>query len=77
MPKFVTVWDTRTGRKLPHPVPESHLRVFPHLSITPSSRRRRRSTKPAEPVGDITTATPAPRADVTAPEEESHAPQSD
>jgi len=36
--KMVEVYDTRTGSKLAHRVPEVWLRIFPHLSLTPKSK---------------------------------------
>lgn len=34
----VRVYDTRTGEKLTDPVPRDWLRIYPHLSETPTSR---------------------------------------
>lgn len=36
--KQVEAYDTNTGAKLPHRVPEEWLRIFPHLSLTPKSK---------------------------------------
>ena len=34
---FREAYDSRTGKKLPYLVPESHFDVFPHLRKTPTS----------------------------------------
>lgn len=36
--KRVEAYDTRTGAKLPHRVPENWLRIFPYLSLTPKTK---------------------------------------
>ena len=38
--KLIHAYDTNTGRKLPNRVPESYLRIFPHLSLTPKAKAR-------------------------------------
>lgn len=38
--KMIHAYDTRTGSKLPNRVPESFLRLFPHLSETPKHKAR-------------------------------------
>lgn len=35
---FVTAYDARTGKKLPNKIPRAHLKIFPHLSLTPKAR---------------------------------------
>jgi hypothetical protein len=64
--EWVTAYDGNTGRKLAHRVPRSHLKLFPHLSETPTSTRRRSTKKnTAEPVTE-----PTSEATTTTPEEE-------
>ncbi|MBF6671597.1 hypothetical protein [Glutamicibacter sp. FBE19] len=36
--KKVYVFDSRTGRKYDAPVPETHLKIFPHLREVPSKQ---------------------------------------
>ena len=38
MAEMVEAYDTNTSAKLPQRVPESWLRIFPHLSKTPKSK---------------------------------------
>lgn len=39
MTKFVDAYNKHTGEKVPYPVPESHLGLFPNaLSKTPSAK---------------------------------------
>lgn len=48
--KFKDAWNTRTGKKLQHRVPESHFKLFPHLSPTPTQKSRdRRQADSARP----------------------------
>lgn len=84
MTAYIHAYDRNTGKKLDGLVPRDYLRIFPHLSETPTSKRRRSATTrvaPASPPALIadedTPATPAPWADNSTPQEESHAPQSD
>lgn len=35
--QFVTAYDTRTGKKVGR-VPRAHLKVFPHLALTPKAK---------------------------------------
>lgn len=65
MAKFVTVYDTRTGRKLGHQVPDTWLRIYPHLSETPAAKGRRKKKNTATPAPE-----PTSEATTTAPEEE-------
>lgn len=44
---FVDVYDTRTGKKVPHQVPEDHLRLFPYLALTPSQKALTKEADPA------------------------------
>lgn len=36
--RSVWVYDTNTKAKLPYPVPETHLDIFPHLAQVPSDK---------------------------------------
>lgn len=36
--KLIEAYDTRTGAKLPHRVPENWTRIFPHVSATPTQK---------------------------------------
>jgi hypothetical protein len=53
---FVWAYDTRgvkpgeTAPKLPHKIPRNHLRIFKHLSITPTEKAaaRRQTPPPAQ-----------------------------
>lgn len=56
---FVDAYDKRTGKKLPHRVPESHLRIFSEV-LSPTPRHKAR-TKAASAVD--TTPEAAPGAD--------------
>lgn len=36
--KFCDAYDTATGRKLPHKVPETHFALFKNIAPTPKQR---------------------------------------
>ena len=61
---WVTVYNTRTGKKLGRR-PRSWLRLYPHLSETPATRRSPKKNTPATPAAE-----PSSEATDTAPEEE-------
>lgn len=44
---FRDAYDKRTGKKLPHRVPESHFGIFPNLRKTPTQRAREATPTPA------------------------------
>ena len=50
--KRVEAYDTRTGAKLPHRVPENWLRIFPYLSLTPKSKAAQSAVSDDVPVAD-------------------------
>lgn len=60
--RFVDVYDTRTGAKVPHQVPEDHLRLFPYLALTPSQKATTTDAQPSAPTpaSDAVDPTPAP-----------------
>ena len=53
--KLVEAFDTRTGAKLPQRVPESWLRIFPYLSLTPKSKAAQSAVSDDVPATDSAT----------------------
>lgn len=48
--RFRPAYDSVTGRKLPHLVPEEHFSIFPNLRKTPKTKAaERKSTVVSEP----------------------------